>query len=124
METRPERRAPGALGGQAAGEPPEQPQGRVPREGVAPTEGPTMVPGAEARPVSGPSFTGEPFTGQPFTGEPIEPLEPGGEVGETREVPEGGSAEEMPGRRPRTRVEVHGPGRGPRGPRPGGDEEA
>jgi hypothetical protein len=39
--------------------------------------------------------------------EPIEPVEPGGEVGATREVAAGGSAERLPGRPPRTRVVMH-----------------
>jgi hypothetical protein len=33
----------------------------------------------------------------------VEPLEPGGEVGETREVGPGGSGLQQPGRAPRTR---------------------
>lgn len=36
-----------------------------------------------------------------------EPLMPGHEVGETREVGEGDAADGLPGRAPRTRVEVH-----------------
>lgn len=39
-----------------------------------------------------------------------EPLEPGGEDGESREVGPGGSAAELAGRPPRTRTVIHRPG--------------
>ena len=42
-----------------------------------------------------------------------EPLEPGGELGETREVGPQGSADDLAGRAPRTRVVVHPPGEAP-----------
>lgn len=49
---------------------------------------------------------------EPKQDEPtLEPLEPGGEVGETREVAAGSSAERLPGRPPKTKVVLHEEGR-------------
>lgn len=44
-------------------------------------------------------------------GKEKEPMLPGLDIGETREVGEGGSAERLPGRAPKVRVEEHPPRR-------------
>lgn len=52
----------------------------------------------------------------------VETLEPGGEIGETRDMGAGGSAADLPGRAPETKVVMHHPGEGPgRARKPGGD---
>lgn len=53
----------------------------------------------------------EPLSDRAPLGE-AEPLEPGGETGETREVGKGGSVLRQPGRAPLSRVQMHRPGGG------------
>jgi hypothetical protein len=130
MATREERKRHGELPAREG--PPEDVGGRAPVEGKLATEGVSMraeqdAPSKEQRrrsrspskasPTAKPRAQGGHGGKEPKHGPEVEPLMPGGEIGETRDMGAGGSAAEQPGRAPATRIVEHGAEE--RGGRPG-----